>query len=102
MRTPSLSAVTVLHAVARGYCYGFDVIEQTGLPSGTVYPALSRLERDGYVRSTWEDERVARQEGRPARRNYEVTARGAQVLAQALERYHALRPVRARPLRGRS
>ena len=30
------------------------MIELTGLPSGTVYPAPRRLERDGLVQSHWE------------------------------------------------
>ena len=102
MRTLSLSAVTVLHAVARGYSYGFDIIDDTGLPSGTVYPALGRLERDGYVRASWENERDAHSEGRPARRNYTITARGTQVLDRALERLRALTPLRARPSKGRT
>lgn len=38
----------VLHALARGHRYGFDLLEQTGLTSGTVYPALERLERLGW------------------------------------------------------
>ena len=56
MRRLSITAVSVLQAIANGFEYGFDIIDTTGLPSGTVYPALSRLERDGYVRSAWEDE----------------------------------------------
>ena len=59
MRRLSLTTVGVLQAVASGFEYGFDVIDATGLPSGTVYPALGRLERDGYVRSAWEDEAAA-------------------------------------------
>ena len=31
--------------------YGFSVMEMTGLPSGTVYPAMRRLERDELIRS---------------------------------------------------
>jgi len=34
--------------------YGFSVMEMTGLPSGTVYPAMRRLERDELIRSHWE------------------------------------------------
>ena len=34
----------VLRAVAAGHRYGFDVMEACALPSGTVYPALRRLE----------------------------------------------------------
>lgn len=93
MRQLSITAVSVLKAVADGYEYGFDVIDRTGLPSGTVYPALSRLERDGYLRSAWEDEAAAHAEGRPARRYYRVTAPGARALAAALAHYRALVPL---------
>jgi PadR family transcriptional regulator PadR len=98
----SFSAVTVLHAVARGFEYGFDIIDATGLPSGTVYPALSRLERDGYLRSDWEDERAAHADKRPPRRYYRITAPGVGALDAALKRYRALGPVRRiSPARGR-
>ena len=100
MRRLSITAVSVLRAIANGFEYGFDVIEATGLPSGTVYPALSRLERDGYLRSAWEDERRAFKEGRPARRYYHVTAAGARALEDALGYYRALlpsRPARTQP-----
>jgi DNA-binding PadR family transcriptional regulator len=98
-RRLSFAAVSVLHAVAGGASYGFDVIDVTGLPSGTVYPALARLERDGYVRSDWEDPETARDEKRPPRRYYRVTAPGARVLNEALGRYRALKPlpIRVRP-----
>lgn len=96
MRRLSITAVSVLHAIANGYQYGFDVIDQTGLPSGTVYPALSRLERDGYVKSAWEDEREAHADGRPARRYYKLTAPGVKALAEAASFYRALLPA-ARP-----
>jgi PadR family transcriptional regulator PadR len=95
MRGLSFTAVTVLHAIARGYEYGFDVIDETALPSGTVYPALSRLERDGYVRSEWEDHEAARADKRPPRRYYRITAPGVRALDAALKRYRALRPLRA-------
>lgn len=100
MRQMGTSLVAVLQAVADGVAYGFDVIDATGLPSGTVYPALSRLERDGYVRSSWEDEAAAFAAGRPARRYYRLTADGARALAAAVAHYRALLPMR--PARGRS
>jgi PadR family transcriptional regulator PadR len=99
MRPLSITAVAVLQAVADGHEYGFDVIDRTGLPSGTVYPALSRLERDGYLRSAWEDEASAHAEGRPARRYYRVTAPGVRALAAALDHYRALVPLGARRAR---
>jgi DNA-binding PadR family transcriptional regulator len=99
MRRLSVTAVSVLHAIAEGYEYGFDVIDHTGLPSGTVYPALSRLERDGYVRSDWEDESRAHAEGRPARRYYRVTAPGVKALAEAASFYRAMLPAKPKTAR---
>lgn len=83
----------VLHALARGHRYGFDVLEQTGLTSGTVYPALERLEALGLARSNWEDARVAHAEKRPPRRYFEITEDGKGALIEALERYRALAPL---------
>lgn len=94
-RAISFTTVTVLHAVASGSRHGFDVIDATGLPSGTVYPALGRLERDGFVKSSWEDPATAREEKRPARRYYRVTAQGARVLETELARFRALSPIRS-------
>jgi PadR family transcriptional regulator PadR len=100
MRRLSITAVSVLHAIADGYQYGFDVIDQTGLPSGTVYPALSRLERDGLVRSAWENEQDAHADGRPARRYYKLTAPGVKALAEATSYYRSLLPAaKPRPVK---
>ena len=93
MRRLSVTVVSVLQAIANGFEYGFDIIDHTGLPSGTVYPALSRLERDGLVRSSWEDERRAHREGRPARRYYRITAPGARALDDSLTYYRTLIPL---------
>jgi DNA-binding PadR family transcriptional regulator len=90
----SVAALTVLHAVASGTSHGFDIIDSTHLPGGTVYPALSRLERDGFVSSSWEDVTVARASGRPPRRYYRVTRTGVRELNDALERLRALKPIR--------
>ena len=89
----SVTAIGVLQAIANGFEYGFDIIDHTGLPSGTVYPALSRLERDGYVRSAWEDNQRAHREGRPARRYYRITAPGTRALDETLTYYRTLIPL---------
>ena len=75
----------VLLALSRGVRHGFDVLDRTGLPSGTVYPILRRLEDAGAVRSRWEPARAARDEGRPPRRYYELTGAGADTLRAALQ-----------------
>ena len=48
---PKLShtAAMILQTIHAGQIYGFSVMEATGLPSGTVYPAMRRLERDGLI-----------------------------------------------------
>lgn len=86
----SHSAALILKALSLGYCFGFDVMEVTGLPSGTVYPALRRLERDALVESKWEDEAEATASQRPARRYYEVTREGKAAALAATQRYPLL------------
>jgi DNA-binding PadR family transcriptional regulator len=80
----------ILQALANGYRHGFDIMDITGLPSGTVYPALRRLERTGIAKSNWEDAEIAQGEQRPARRYYELTASGEETLQQAVARYRLL------------
>jgi DNA-binding PadR family transcriptional regulator len=90
-RLPRLTyhGACVLQALARGATFGFDVMDLTGLPSGTVYPILRRFEEDGWVRSRWEREEAAHREGRPRRRHYALSAAGLSALALAAERYRS-------------
>ena len=85
------SSVSILQALAGGCRYGFDVMDRTGLPSGTVYPALRRLEKQELVRSEWEENDVAQAAKRPRRRYYEITASGLEALTEALKRFRMLR-----------
>jgi DNA-binding PadR family transcriptional regulator len=86
----------VLEALAAGRHHGFDIMDATDLPSGTVYPILRRLEEDGLARARWERERVARREQRPPRRYYELTAAGMAKLADARARFRAMAALGAR------
>ncbi len=83
----SFSATVVLQAVGHGYGYGFDIMDATGLPSGTVYPALRRMEEAGLVASRWELHAIAQKEQRPARKYYELSRSGQRALADASSRY---------------
>jgi len=83
----SLGSVAILHAVASGSRFGFDIMDTTGLTSGSVYPALERLESIGLLESSWEDEQLARREKRPPRRYFTLTGAGERALAEALERH---------------
>jgi PadR family transcriptional regulator, regulatory protein PadR len=89
----SFGSAAILHAVASGSRFGFDIMQVTGLTSGTVYPALDRLETAGYLKSSWEEAAAAHAEGRPARRYFTLTAAGAKALRAALAKYRALRPI---------
>ena len=77
----------VLHAIRSGQRYGFQIMAATELPSGTVYPALRRLERSGLIRSRWESVAAARAEQRPSRKYYQVTPGGESALIDAGKRY---------------
>lgn len=76
----------ILRAMAAGHRHGFEIMEASGLPSGTVYPALRRLESWAHVTSEWEDEATAHDAGRPRRRLYALTPSGHDLAAQAAER----------------
>jgi PadR family transcriptional regulator PadR len=98
-RPLSFSAASVLRAIADGVRYGFDIMDRTQLPSGTVYPALSRLERDGFVKSHWEDLQKAHGDRRPPRRYYRITTEGDRALRRAIERFQTLQPLRVSALK---
>jgi DNA-binding PadR family transcriptional regulator len=67
--------------------YGLDLMRDTGLASGTLYPILLRLERAGWVESQWEDiDPVA--EGRPSRRYYRLTGGGAEAARREIALLH--------------
>jgi PadR family transcriptional regulator PadR len=96
----TFTTAVILQAIAGGYRYGFDIIDATGLAGGTVYPALRRLEDAGHLTASWESERIARAEPRPARRYYELTRAGRTALGEAARRYRLAEP--APPPRGRA
>ena len=49
----SYTSALLLQTISAGYEYGFDIMDVTSLPSGTVYPTLRRLEQQELVRSNW-------------------------------------------------
>ncbi|NJP34686.1 PadR family transcriptional regulator [Micromonospora thermarum] len=72
--------------------WGLEIIKVTGRPSGSVYPLLERLERHGWVTSSWEE---TDRRG-PRRRMYVLTADGAREAQRVCARAAAqTRPVRS-------
>ena len=86
----SHSAAMILQSIGAGHIYGYTVMEATGLPSGTVYPALRRLERDKLIRSHWERQAIADAEQRPPRKYYKLTRAGETALEALRKRYPLL------------
>ncbi len=95
---PKLShtAALILQSIHAGHVYGYSVMEMTGLPSGTVYPALRRLERDGLIRSEWESQTIADAGLRPPRKYYKLTRAGKSTLEASHKRYPLLAKLIAR------
>jgi PadR family transcriptional regulator PadR len=87
--------------------YGLELSRMSGIKSGTMYPALIRLEAAGWLESRWETIDPAL-EGRPRRRLYRLTGVGADSARNVLDehllrlraRQDAVLPARLRPAGG--
>ena len=86
----SYTMALILQAIANGYGHGFDIMTITGLASGTVYPALRRLESADFLVSKWEKPAIAQAAQRPPRKYYEVTKPGRTALSEARLRFRLL------------
>lgn len=72
----------VLSALSTGKAYGYSIQtrlwessrEVIDIKAGTLYPILHKLEKEGFVKSFWEDETGRR------RKWYELTAAGKKQL----------------------
>src|SRR5699024_2111474 len=67
--------------------FGYDLMKQTNLPSGSLYPVLARLERSGWIIGEFEQINE-RDEERPARRLYRFTPEGRERGQLALAELH--------------
>jgi len=63
--------------------WGAELIEKTGLSSGTLYPLLLRFEKHELLESRWEEDKPTNL-GRPRRRLYRITTRGRQLVTRAI------------------
>jgi PadR family transcriptional regulator, regulatory protein PadR len=86
----SHTSAMILQAIGAGHIYGYTVMEVTGLASGTVYPALRRMERDQFIRSQRERQSIADVEQRPPRKYYKLTRSGEITLEASRKRYPLL------------
>ena len=63
--------------------YGYDLMQATGTPAGTLYPLLVRLADAGWLEASWE---TATEGGRPPRHMYLLTAEGRRAARELLSR----------------
>jgi transcriptional regulator len=86
-------ALLVLKTLARGAMHGYGITlhiqrvsnEALRVEEGSLYPALHRMEQDGWIRAEWgvsENNRRARY--------YELTAKGRKQLAQEEKNWNEL------------
>jgi len=98
LETEILGLALSMRRAGHGTFHGFGLAqtmrEQSGSRAltghGTLYKALGRLEEFGLLTSHWEDAAAA--EGRPRRRQYELTGQGVRVAEQALDQAPARTP----------
>ena len=88
---PVAKVLSALLAEPEAPRYGLDLMRLTGLPSGTLYPVLHRLQAAGWLTADWEAvDPVAA--GRPARRYHRLTGEGIRSARLALAELRALVP----------
>jgi PadR family transcriptional regulator, regulatory protein PadR len=93
----------LLAVVSDGALHGYAIIERLrersadafDLPEGTVYPALHRLQRAGYLDSSWTSGSGRR------RRVYELTAEGGRALERQRAEWEAFAASVGRVVEGR-
>jgi DNA-binding PadR family transcriptional regulator len=79
-RPPSPQAVSVLRALAAEparWRYGYDLVTEVHLKSGSLYPILVRLADRGLLETSW-DPSV---DSRPPRHMYRLTGAGRDFVA---------------------
>jgi PadR family transcriptional regulator, regulatory protein PadR len=75
-RSPSPQMLLLLDALstrAQQWRHGYELMKQTGLKSGTLYPLLMRMTDQGLVEAEW---LPPEQPGRPPRHAYRLTGDG--------------------------
>lgn len=88
--TKGSSSLLVLSVLESKDMYGYQIIKEIEMKSeqvfsfkeGTLYPILHAFERDGYVKSYWEESDQGRK-----RKYYHITKKGIKELAKSREEW---------------
>jgi PadR family transcriptional regulator PadR len=74
--------LAALSVQRQSWRHGYDLMKETGLASGTLYPLLMRMTDQGLVEAEWREPALP---GRPARHAYRLTAAGYALVVETLE-----------------
>jgi len=88
MSQSTLAVLRVLVDAQGERCYGVEIGKAAAVSSGTLYPILDRLTREGWAEASWEEVDPS-EAGRPRRRYYKLTALGEVAAIRALQAAHA-------------
>jgi DNA-binding PadR family transcriptional regulator len=77
-----LALLAALSERPRDWRHGYELMKETGLSSGTLYPLLMRMTDQRLVEAEW---RRPEQAGRPPRHAYRLTASGLAAARAARE-----------------
>ncbi len=99
---PGTLDMLVLHALSLGTLHGYAIAQHIGrlsdevlrVEQGSLYPALDRLQRQGWVTSAWGETPTKRRA-----RYYTITDSGRARLGEELARYDRMAFAIARVLR---
>ena len=99
---PGTPDMLILHTLTLGPMHGYAVAQHIGrlsedvlrVEQGSLYPALDRLQRQGWVKSVWRESPTKRQS-----RYYTIAASGRKRLGEELSRYDRISGAIARVLR---
>ena len=80
-----LSLLDTLSKDGRCWRHGYELMGETGIRSGTLYPLLMRMTRQGLVEAKWREPELP---GRPARHVYRLTVAGSELAQEARNQAH--------------
>jgi PadR family transcriptional regulator PadR len=95
---PLERVLRVFLADPAGRHHGYDLMKAARLSSGTLYPMLGRLEREGLLTAAWEP-LAGDPSGRPPRKYYQLTVEGSRVARIELARAASAAPASRAPRR---
>jgi PadR family transcriptional regulator, regulatory protein PadR len=84
------TSLMVLGVLAKAPSYGYEIVKRVNgeagdlftWQEGTIYPVLHKLEKDGHVRTQWQEADSGRQ-----RKYYYITAKGRELLTEGVREW---------------